>query len=116
MPFRRGEAHRLPKSARYVSTGAPEVKARTRKSVDAAKTSWLIPALDSAAFQDGRNRPDLIARIDRQAGAERVSGIERALAGKHLGRHQVPQHRDLRIFLAFRQPARFDCERDEYRH
>jgi len=45
MPFRRGEAHRLPKSARYVSTGAPEVKAQTSKSIDAAKTSWPMPAL-----------------------------------------------------------------------
>src|SRR4051794_40995740 len=67
-----------------------------------------------AALEERGDRLDLIARIERQAGAQRIPRVERTLAGKHLGRNKVPQNRNLGIFLALGQDVGLDGERHEY--
>src|SRR5207302_3784835 len=57
----------------------------------------------SLALEDGSHRLDLIARVDRQARADRVAGIKRALAGQHLRRNEIAQHRHFAELLLFSQ-------------
>src|SRR5262249_1094126 len=62
-------------------------------------------------FEQARDRLDLVAGIDRQARAQRIAAVERALAGEHLHRHHIAQHRHLAEFLALARYVRFDRER-----
>src|SRR5580700_1933257 len=64
-------------------------------------------------LQNPRNHRNLIARVFRQAGADRVAGVERRLAHQHLRRHQVAQHRDVFIIALLVEHAGLDRERHE---
>jgi hypothetical protein len=52
-PFRRGDAHRLPQSSRYVSAASRQVKAKNCKSCDAATTSCASFASASSPVDCG---------------------------------------------------------------
>src|SRR5688572_942389 len=47
----------------------------------------------SVLLKNGRDRLDAVACVVREAGAERVAGVERALSHEHLRRDEVAQHR-----------------------
>src|SRR5215468_4044977 len=82
VPFRRGEAHRLPKSAGHVSVTWGQVKPGHRKKVRCPNDIWLdlalgegrwrVPAGGSPTLKDLGDRLDLVTGIGRQAGAERM--------------------------------------------
>src|SRR5262249_710953 len=55
------------------------------------------------ALENRGDRLDLVARINRQPRADRAAAVERALAGQHLGGHQVSQHRHFHEVFFLRQ-------------
>src|SRR5262249_55058815 len=65
----------------------------------------------SLALENRGDRLDLVARINRQPRADRVAAVERALAGEHLRRHQIPQHRHLHEFFLLLQNIALDRQR-----
>src|SRR5216683_5466379 len=72
-------------------------------------------ASGSLTIQEGGDRLDTAARINRQPGAERRARIERALARKNLSRHKIFQHRDGGEFLPFVEDIGLNRERHEDR-
>src|SRR5579885_3224319 len=73
-------------------------------------------ALLRIAFQYAGNRLDLVAGIDRKAGADRVAGIEGRLAHQHLRGYQIAQHRHGLEAAFLVEHAGLDPERHEGSH
>src|SRR5919198_1675624 len=107
-----------PPARRFAPGPRPKACCWSRRKTANARHENCWPryrAQSSLALENRGDRLDLIARINRQSGADRVAAVERALAGKHLRGHQVPQHRHLHEFFFLRQHIALDGQGDEDR-
>src|ERR1700693_1226925 len=101
------------------SMAAPYARLSKRKAAEqACKPAICLRAVEargSLPLENFRDRLEAVARVVRQAGADRIAGVERAVAGEHLGRDEIAQHWHLRIFLLLLEQIGIDRQHHEGR-
>src|SRR5215510_8785735 len=84
----------VPDALFFMTGEASEVALGWRNGARLFAQLMARAALGRSLLDGGGDGLDAVAHVDRQAAADRPTGVERAVAHQHLRRHEIAQHRN----------------------